>query len=318
MIDTLAIILLPILAAMAAGYLAGRLRLVSERVAEILMLFVTVGGYPSISLFSVWATDLRPADAWLPVLGMAHIVVMTGLGAVVSRGLTRDHGERGLFALASALGNQGATMGGFVIYQIYGDAGLGRASVMFIMWVPMTVLFMYPVARHYAEGDARLPLPRLLVRSLLDWRSLGLPVTLAGIALSLLDVPRPAAIERWHVLDVLIYAVTVSAYFSIGLRLHVHRIWPYRWFIGALAGMRFVVGPLVGALLGLLTYLTPWALDVQAWSILLIQTGVATAVTMAALANMFGLRPHEASVLFVTNTVLYLAVVLPIVLWVFG
>jgi len=43
-----------------------------------------------------------------------------------------------------------------------------------------------------------------------------------------------------------------------------------------------------------------------------------SAIAGAAIgASMFGLRPREASVLFVTNTLLYLLAVLPIVLWIY-
>ena len=38
-------------------------------------------------------------------------------------------------------------------------------------------------------------------------------------------------------------------------------------------------------------------------------------VTMVAICNMFGLRPREASVLFIANTVMYLVLILPLVLW---
>jgi hypothetical protein len=39
---------------------------------------------------------------------------------------------------------------------------------------------------------------------------------------------------------------------------------------------------------------------------------------MVAMANMFRLRPAQASVLFVLNTFMYVLVVLPLVLWFFG
>jgi hypothetical protein len=45
-----------------------------------------------------------------------------------------------------------------------------------------------------------------------------------------------------------------------------------------------------------------------------VEAFVPTAVTMVAVANMFRLRPQEASIFFVVNTLMYLAFVLPWVL----
>jgi predicted permease len=52
--------------------------------------------------------------------------------------------------------------------------------------------------------------------------------------------------------------------------------------------------------------------------VFIIESFVPTAVTMVAVANMFRLEPRKASMLFIVNTVMYLVVVLPIVLWLFG
>jgi predicted permease len=49
-----------------------------------------------------------------------------------------------------------------------------------------------------------------------------------------------------------------------------------------------------------------------------VQAFVPTAITSVAVANMFNLRPDEASALFVANTAMYLVLVLPVVFWLFG
>jgi predicted permease len=316
--DRLARTALPIAAAMVGGYVLRRLRPAAERLAEALMAFVVVAGYPSVGLLTIWATPLRPADAWLPALGAVHVVAMLAVGLAAGRWLTADAAARGLFGIACGLGNVGLTMGGFVVYQLYGDAGLGRVSVLAIMWMPVTVVVLYPVARHYSPSWPAEPVGPLIRRSLLNWRAVGLPVAVLGIALSVARVPRPEAVARYHVVDVLVFVVTAAAYFSIGLRLHLARVLGLAREVAALAALRFGGGLGVGLLLVAATRLTPRPLTDQAADILLIESFVPTAVTMAAVANMFRLRPRAASVLFVTNTALYLALVLPVVFWVFG
>ncbi len=180
----------------------------------------------------------------------------------------------------------------------------------------MTVLLLYPIAKHYAGEGEPLRLGRLMLRNIFDWRSIGLPITLLGLGLSLAGVHRPEVVTAWHITDALVYIVTPLAYFGIGLRLHVADVWSLRRMVGGLAVMRFAVAAGVGALLVWATRLTPWPLLERAADVFMIEAFVPTAVTMVAVANMFRLQPRQASVLFVVNTVMYLALVLPLVLWI--
>jgi len=312
-----------IVLATAAGYLSRRAGLVPERAAKWLMTAVVAFGYSAVGFLAIWGMRLNIEDAWLPVLGAAHVVLMGLLGLAAARWLVRSpegpgRRRRGLFTIASAMGNTGFTMGGFVVYILFGEPGLALVSILGLMWMPTLVLVVYPTARHFAaEGPAGSPL-RLVLRSLLDYRSIGLPAACAAIALSLAGVPRPDAVAAWGVVNVLIFLVTAAAYFAIGLRLHLSGLRASAKLIAALAGVRFLAAPAVGAALVALTCLTAWPLEGVGRSVLLIETSVPMAVTVVAVANMFGLRPREASVLFVANSLIYLLCVLPVVLWAFG
>lgn len=303
--------------ATGAGYLCRRLALVPERVAKWLMTFAVAFGYSIVSFLAIWAMKLGPADAWLPVLAAVHVVLLGGIALLAARPLIRDRERLGLFALASGMGNTGFTMGGFVIYILFHEPGLALVSILGLMWMPVIVLLVYPTTRHFA-GDRGGSLGKLILRSIFDYRSIGLPVSLVAIGLSLGGVPRPDWIARIYAVDIMIFLVMAASYFSIGLRLHVSDIATMKRLLPALAGMRFLIGPAVGLGLAALTQWTPWPLTGLRRDVLLIETCVPTAVTLVAVANMFSLRPRDASILFVINTVMYLAVVLPVVLWVFG
>jgi len=302
----------------AAGYAARRSGKVGESVAAVLMTFVVVVGYSLVGLLSIWGLNLRAADAWLPVLGAGQILLMTPLCIVLGRLLWRDRSEAGLFSISAPLGNTGFTMGGFVIYLLQGEAGLGLVSIFGLMWTPMMVLVTYPVARHYSASPGSVSLGRLVLRSIFDWRSIGLPVVLLGLALSLCGVARPAFVARLSILDVLMFTITPMAYFAIGLRLRFSYVASMKRMILAMAGARFVLGAAAGLGLVALTYLTAWPLRGPARDVVLIEAFVPASLSAVAVANMFGLRPREASVLFVANTLSYLVIVLPAVIWIFG
>jgi predicted permease len=328
---------------LGGGYICRRLNWLGERTARWLMTAVAVIGYPVINLLALWNTPLQASDLWLPAQSVAQMLVLAAIALVLARFLTRDRGEEGLFAITSAFGNHGLTMGGFVVFLLFGEHALGLASIYFMLFAPMTVLLAYPLARHYATEHPSGTLARLLVRSLFDWRSMGLPISLLGIALSpsvygylhghLTSVPglgwivsaspqavrRPEFIDQYKLVDILMYAINVAAYFGIGLQLRMSYVPALKKLIAGLAFMRYFVGAATGLGLIVLTCLTPWPmkLDSLAGKVAMIESFVSTAVTCVAVASMFGLKPREASVLFVTNTLTYLICVLPIVLWIY-
>lgn len=311
----LAIPIACMLAPTAAGYVARRAKLLPERAAAWIMTGIVVFGYSAVALLTIWKLQLKGADAWLPILGMAHVCIMTGAGLIVGRVVTGDRSLGGLFALATAVGNTGFTLGGFVIYLLEGEPGLAMVSIYGIMWIPMTVLLMFPIARHYSDSVEKESLTGLMLRGVLNWRSAGLAMGMIGVALSLMGVPRPDAIDNYRILDILVFLVTPLAYFAIGLRLHVGYVRHLTKMLAALAGMRFALGLGVGLFLVWATGLTPFALTGLGWRVVIIESFVPTSVTMVAVANMFHLRPREGSALFVVNTAAYLLIVLPIMLF---
>jgi len=301
-----------------AGYLARRYRLASERLSRPLMTFVMVFGYSSVGLLTVWRLRPVASNAWLPVLGAVHVIVMVSLGLLIGRWVSRERREQGLFGIAAAMGNTGFTMGGFVLYLLHGEQGLALMSIYGLTWYPMVVLTTYPIARHYSSAHPGGSLLRLIVRSIFDWRSIGLLAVLVGLTLALLRVPRPDAVEQFHLVDIMMFVVIAVAYFSIGLRLRAEFLWAARKLIVSLAGVRFVLAAAVGLALAYLTYLTAWPLRGISFDVMVIESFVPMGVTVVAVASMFGLRPRMASAMFVANTAMYLAVVLPVVLWIFS
>jgi len=328
-----------ILLSMSAGYLARRFRIAGDRAANRLMTVITVLGYPSVSLLTIWDMTLQLKHIWLPLMAVVQVAMMAALASPIAARLTKDRGERGAFVLLSAYGNNGLTMGGFVVFMLFGAELLGPASLFFLLFPTIVVLLGYPIARHYSSQGAAQSLGRLLVKSLLDWRSLALPISLTGVGLSLGGVPVPEAVKTIHVglgwvasiapglsvpevqavrvIDMLVYGINISAYFSIGLRLQVSHVAKLRVMIVGLMCTRFVLGLATGFLLIGLTWLTPWPIQGAILPVAIIQSCVSTAVTAVALTNMFNLRPAEASALFITNTLLYLLLVLPPFLWMY-
>lgn len=279
---------------------------------------VTVFGYSSVGFLSIWGKRLNVSHVWLPLLAAVQVMTMVVLGLFVGKILARNRGEQGLFGLASGVGNAGFTMGGFVVLVLFGESGLALVSIYGLMWTPLIVLFVYPIARHWASDKPEMSVGKLMRKNILDWRSISLPIAIVAVILSINDVARPGIIVEWRIIDILVYTVTAVAYFAIGLRLHLTSIMELKKQIASLAIMRFVVAAALGLTLVTLAQLSPWPLTTLARKVFLIEAFVPVAITVVAVANMFHLKPREASALFVANTFMYLLLVLPIVIWIFG
>ena len=307
-----------ITASMAAGYLSHRCRWVPERAAKWLMTFVVVIGYSVIGFFAIWTTRIEMSSLWLPLFLAGQVTFLALLGIAIGRALTKDPGEVGLFGICSGMGNHGGTMGGFVAFLMFGSEGLGLANIYCLSFTPLMILVLYPIARHYSGRSGGRSLGRLMLRSLFDWRSIGLLLAAGGIVCSVSRLPPPPVIEKWKIIGIGMYVINALAYFSIGLRLRLAYARRVVKLVAALAGVRFVAG--LGVCLGMLglTMLTASPLEGVARKVVLIQAIVPMGVTNVAVANMFDMRPREASILFAANTLTYLVVILPIVLYVLG
>ena len=86
-------------------------------------------------------------------------------------------------------------------------------------WNVLLTLLIYPIARHYGQPVGQpVRLGRLMWQSLWDIRGAGLPASLAGLALSLAAVPRPAVLVASHVTDIMTFLTVVLAFFGVGLQ----------------------------------------------------------------------------------------------------
>jgi predicted permease len=314
-----------------AGYLARRKKVLGESSAKWIMTAVMVAGYPTINLLAIWGRDLVVSDLWLPTLGAVNITIMAFVGIAMGKLITRDPVRRGLTAVHTGITNTGITMGGLVLLSLYGKEGLEVMGLYCLTYMPVIALVMYPIARHFSPSHAGGPLWRLLLRSIFDWRSIGVPMAILGLTLSLTNpmailgltlsltnVPQPKLVDRLYLVEIAAYGTVIAAYFSIGLRLHFSHTRQLLPLIGALAVGRFVISAAVGLGLYALTQLTPWPLTGVAGNALIIEAVAPTAVAAVAVANMFDLRPHESSTLFVINTAMFVLLVWPVVFLIFS
>ncbi len=313
---TLSLVLIAL--SMTAGYISRTRGYLREESARKVMAVVMIVGYPTVGFFAIWNIPLQWSDAWLPVLGVAQATLLSLFALWAGRWLFADKLERGLVGFSCGVGNHGITMAGFVVFLIFGSRGLALNTVYAIYTFFAYVLLSFSIAQAYQPNATRQPLMKLMVKNLLSLQAMGLYTCTAAVLLTSVGVPRPACFDELPIIDIMIFLVIVVAYFSIGLRLHLPHVLEMKRAILSLIVIRHGVGLLIGfGLIGLIC-LTPWPLSDLARKVVIIQASVPMGVMGVAVANLFNIKPREASALFLISSIAYLLLGVPLVMWIFG
>ena len=301
-----------------SGYLT-RTRLgIKEQSAKVIMTVVAVAGYPIVGFMAIWGTPLQWADVWLPFLGATQATLMAFIALTIGRKLFPDRAERGVVGISCGIGNHGVTMAGFAVYLVFGRIGLGLNMIYTLYTFFALVLLSYTIAQHYSSEAKSRSIAKLMIGNLLHWRATGLYACLTAIFLTIAGFAPPQQIHTWNLLNSAIYLVIAGAYFSIGLQLHIPHIAKMKRAIICVIGIRQGVGLLIGLSLAGLTMCSPWPLEGLSLKVFLLQSSVPAGVLGVAVANMFSIKPREASAIFVVSSILYLAIGMPLVLWIFS
>lgn len=305
-----------IAASVAGGYLMRRAG-AGEKLARRLSYFVLTVPYAIVGFLAIWGLKIQPVYGALPAFGLIGMIAGTLGGMVIARAMKLSRPMAGAFVLVAGASNLGFTMGGFVNYALFGELGLGIAAIYTMFWDFGTALVLYPAARHYGSSHGQ-SLGRLILANFTDIRCLPLLTTIIGLALNLSGVPRPAMVDRLHLIRIGIIGGSVVAFLTTGLRLHVGQLGLHRRQYVAAGLIKFVLMPAVGAaLLGVLM-LAGHPLSSPAWKVVLVQASTPAAIYSVIISNLFDLDDRLASLVFVVNTASYLVLILPIIVLLLG
>lgn len=306
------------LVSLGLGYAARRRGWVHERHSRTIHFHTVVWVWSTAILLSLWRIPLQIENLWL-LLIQPVVMTATAYAAIpVARWAGCDRAQVGVIAVAAGLSNTGFTMGSYLCYSLLKPAD--QALAYAIAYVPITtattVMVLFPLARRYGpEGDRVVTVGRMMLDQFLDLRAMPMYAALAGVGLACVGVPYPNPVRVWGVLPILFYVGGFGGYFGIGLCLHVSQSTAYLKPYAALAGLKFVMMPILAVLLLGLIHRTPWPLGDLARRVVMIQAVMPTAILTVMVANLFHLDARIASAVWLWNTLLFLMIPLPVVLW---
>jgi len=302
---------------LTSGYLASSRFGLPEHLAKKIMTVVLVCFNWLIALLVIWPMQLSRQLIWLPIVGVILMLTITALSAGLFYLLEPDRRSRLTLILAGGLSNTGYTGGAFVCYALFGMAGLALANIYLLLCLPTFYLVYLPLlkVRELSKKDRNAGLN---LSFLLDFRMLAIPAIIAAIILNLTNVKSPAFIAKFHIIDILVYIASSLSFFAIGLRVKLSRLKNYINLYFPIAAVKFILTPAVALLIIALLALTGQNLNSLVQKVIIVLSATPSAVLMVTMSNVFDLDGPLASALWVVTMAVFVAIVVPVLFFLFA
>lgn len=292
--------------------------------------------WSSAGFFALWNLEPKIANLWVLVIEPLLVVIPAFLIIPLGKAIKLKRNQVGVLALAAGLRNSGFALGAFLAYAILpvgellrqqGAVGqeqidaLSISALAYGMLIVMTmsmavVVFLFPMVQHFASGDDdKQPIGRIIYKSFVDWKAMLFYSSAAGITLAYMRVPVPTIVFDWYILKGLIFVGSATAYFGIGMRLHIHHLKPHVKSHALVAAVKFLATPILT--LGLLILARnvgiapPPGMLQQSFMLIAFMP---TAIQVVIVANLFHLDARMAGSVWIVNTLIFLCLVLPTIL----
>ncbi len=309
---------------LAAGYMARKRGILREESSRAIHYWSVVIFWSPVSLIAFWSLQLTGSDGnqllrlmlIQPVLMIAAALVI----APVARWLGCSRPQTGVMILASALSNTGFTLGAYLCYALLTppDKAMGFGIAYVTSMQVFMVLLFYPIAHRMAPREEQVALPTMrqtVIESFLSLRAMPLYMAVAGAVLQLCHVKVPDEIEAWHLRDTIFFLGAAGSYAAIGMRLRLGDSLKFKRMHALLAFAHFILWPLLTiALLALLSVAGVPLIGLPR-DVVILEAFTPMAINVVIIANLFHLDARLASVLWLWNTLLFAAVVLPVLVF---
>ena len=304
-----------IIGSLVAGFLAKRV----YRIPDDLGPRITSGAVRYVQPFAVllvlWGLHIPDPRAFLlPVIGgvMASLSALAGWGA--SRILRLPPRESGALVGQAMLSNVGLTHGAFVCFVVMGERGAALGS----LYVSFFLIYFFTVGvavGRYFGRDTRETSGSFLRDTLAQPVSRNpLLGVVTGLAMNLLDVPRPVFLAPVAELAVPISVAILL--FGIGMTMRISTLRQYMRQCLALSVVKFVVSPILGLLVAFVFGLFATA-DRSLLQVAFIQSFTPAAIYALVLTSLFDLDQDLANACWLFTNALGIALI-PLVIFLAG
>jgi len=308
---------------LVGGYTARRRGWLEAHHSRFVHLFTLVVLWSPVFTLAFWQLKVDLDLALIMLLQPVYMLIGWGATLLVARAMKIGAEHRGELILCGALSNQGITLGAYLCYVLLtpGDQAMGYAIAYITSMVIFMVIIFYPVAHVYerlkrppTQGEPdTFSMPRILRESFLSLRGAPLFAGIIGTVLSIIDVPVPTAVHESPLFSWLLYAGSFAAYFGNALNLRLGDTSHYKRHHIALVLIKFAIVPGLFALL-LFGPMKAVGLSQLPVEVLMLSAFMPTAMNSVIISNLFHLDARMSSSLWLTNTLLFFVLPLPVIL----
>jgi predicted permease len=262
---------------------------------------------PVVALWSIWGLRLTGDLAALPLSGFITVSLGLVFGILFVRFMGGGTTKRATFLISSSLANHGFTMGAFICYLFMGERGLGLAFIYISYFMVFLYGVIFPYARKTGQGPEE---KKSLRRYFISLQNMPLYAVVLALLLHALGIKRPAVPAP---IELLIMVSVAAYYFSLGINFSFSDMRNIGRESAALACIKFVLVP--GVVIAALTFVP---LDGTLKKIIIIQSFMPAAIYSVISSLLFDLDSKLASGLFVSNMLLFIFAVFPVMFFVLG
>lgn len=256
---------------------------------------------PPIVFWSIWGLSLQKEMTLLPMFGFFLVVTGFLLGKIFVPLLKLEESSKKTFVISASLANHGFTLGGLLCFIFGGEKGLGLSTIFLLYFVPFTFLFIFFYA---GSGGKNTWHPKAILEFLFNLRNMPLFAAFLALCVKWLNIRRP---DVYFPIDILLIISVSLYYFTLGINFITGDLSFFRKEHFFLALQKFVILP--GIVYGVLVLLN---LPGDMKMVVMIQSFMPAAIYSVVTALLFNLDERLASSMFVVNSLLFIAFVLPV------
>ena len=256
---------------------------------------------PLVALWSIWGLRLSINLLYLPCAGLLLVVAGFFAGIITAPAARLTEKSRATYIISSSLANHGFTMGGFLCYLFIGERGLALSFIFLVYFMPFVFMFIFPYAKAKTHsGDYRVS------EFLCSLQNMPLLGVFLGLALNVAGIMRP---KVYFPMEILILISMSLYYFTLGLTVTLEGLRSCYTSQILLSLAKFIVLPAVT-----LAVLRIIPVQGEVAAVIALESFMPAAIYSVIASILFDLDIRLASSLFIVNTVIFLAAVLPLLM----
>ena len=258
---------------------------------------------PLIILWSIWGLSLTRKFIFLPVIGMALVLIGMIAGRFLVPLLGFPPRTRASFLISASIANQGPPMGGFLCYLLMGEEGLGISFIFTAYFTFCLFFLLFPYAQK-VSSQSTLSL-RFMKEFFFNRQNMPIYAIIVALGFHALHIPRP---DVYFPIDILLLISIGIGYLSLGISFKIANMRSTFRAHLSLAGIKFLIVPVAAFII-----VETMQLDGYLKAVIMLESFMPAAVYSVVTSVLFDLDAEFASSLFVCNMLIFLFLVLPMV-----